>query len=54
MPLISFNDFICILTDDAWLAIRGRVYNITYYLPYHPGGIYIHIYRYILQMFHFI
>ncbi|CAH2092919.1 unnamed protein product [Euphydryas editha] len=23
---------------DAWLAIRGRVYNITYYLPYHPGG----------------
>nr|XP_032518666.1 cytochrome b5 reductase 4 isoform X4 [Danaus plexippus plexippus] len=24
--------------EDAWLAIRGRVYNITYYLPYHPGG----------------
>ncbi|CAG4956086.1 unnamed protein product [Parnassius apollo] len=24
--------------DDAWLAIRGRVYNITHYLPYHPGG----------------
>ncbi|XP_050347387.1 cytochrome b5 reductase 4 isoform X2 [Nymphalis io] len=23
---------------DAWLAIRGRVYNITFYLPYHPGG----------------
>ncbi|XP_072945227.1 cytochrome b5 reductase 4 isoform X2 [Epargyreus clarus] len=23
---------------DAWLAIRGRVYNITHYLPYHPGG----------------
>lgn len=24
--------------NDAWLAIRGRVFNITYYLPYHPGG----------------
>ncbi|CAG9564727.1 unnamed protein product [Danaus chrysippus] len=24
--------------QDAWLAIRGRVYNITFYLPYHPGG----------------
>ncbi|XP_047521505.1 cytochrome b5 reductase 4 isoform X1 [Pieris napi] len=24
--------------NDAWLAIRGRVYNITHYLPYHPGG----------------
>lgn len=23
---------------DAWLALRGRVYNITHYLPYHPGG----------------
>ena len=25
-------------TEDAWLALRGRVYNITHYLPYHPGG----------------
>ncbi|XP_048480104.1 cytochrome b5 reductase 4 isoform X1 [Plutella xylostella] len=24
--------------NDAWLAIRGRVYNITHYLPFHPGG----------------
>ncbi|KAL4709029.1 hypothetical protein ACJJTC_005890 [Scirpophaga incertulas] len=24
--------------NDAWLAVRGRVYNITHYLPYHPGG----------------
>jgi cytochrome b involved in lipid metabolism len=23
---------------DAWTAIGGRVYNITPYLPYHPGG----------------
>ncbi|XP_060521615.1 cytochrome b5 reductase 4-like [Cylas formicarius] len=24
--------------NDAWLAIRGRVYNVTAYLPFHPGG----------------
>lgn len=24
--------------QDAWLAVRGRVYNITEYLPFHPGG----------------
>ncbi|KAF5270726.1 hypothetical protein FQA39_LY01464 [Lamprigera yunnana] len=23
---------------DAWLAIRGKVYNVTHYLPFHPGG----------------
>ncbi|KAF7278199.1 hypothetical protein GWI33_008693 [Rhynchophorus ferrugineus] len=23
---------------DAWTAIRGRVYNITEYLAFHPGG----------------
>ncbi|XP_063916616.1 cytochrome b5 reductase 4 isoform X2 [Zophobas morio] len=23
---------------DAWLCIRGRVYNVTAYLPFHPGG----------------
>lgn len=25
--------------DDAWMAIRGRVYNITPYFKYHPGGL---------------
>lgn len=24
--------------DDAWTAIGGKVYNMTPYLPYHPGG----------------
>lgn len=26
-------------TDDAWTVLRGRVYNITAYLDYHPGGV---------------
>lgn len=25
--------------DDCWIAVRGRVYNITRYLEYHPGGV---------------
>jgi len=24
--------------EDAWAAFRGKVYNITPYLPFHPGG----------------
>eukprot|EP00588_Corethron_pennatum_P011060 CAMPEP_0194273542 /NCGR_PEP_ID=MMETSP0169-20130528/6862_1 /TAXON_ID=218684 /ORGANISM="Corethron pennatum, Strain L29A3" /LENGTH=277 /DNA_ID=CAMNT_0039016527 /DNA_START=86 /DNA_END=919 /DNA_ORIENTATION=+ len=24
---------------DGWIALRGRVYNITPYLHYHPGGV---------------
>src|SRR5690554_1471317 len=23
---------------DCWTAYNGKVYNITQYLPYHPGG----------------
>lgn len=23
---------------DAWSAYQGKVYNISPYLPYHPGG----------------
>ncbi len=25
---------------DAWLAIQGRVYNVTQYVAFHPGGKY--------------
>ena len=25
--------------QDAWMAVRGKVYSITPYLPYHPGGV---------------
>lgn len=24
--------------DDAWTVLGGRVYNITPYMEYHPGG----------------
>jgi len=24
--------------DDAWAALNGKVYNITPYLSFHPGG----------------
>lgn len=24
--------------EDLWLALKGKVYNVTAYMPYHPGG----------------
>jgi hypothetical protein len=27
--------------DDAWMVVRGKVYNITPYLDFHPGGNYM-------------
>ena len=23
---------------DCWMVLRGKVYNVTKYIPYHPGG----------------
>lgn len=34
--------------DDAWLAIRGKVYNVTRYMDFHPGG---ELYTNLLQLF---
>ncbi len=28
-----------VLQTDAWIVINQRVYNVTDYLPYHPGGV---------------
>uniref|UniRef100_A0A6P4ET44 Cytochrome b5 reductase 4 n=1 Tax=Drosophila rhopaloa TaxID=1041015 RepID=A0A6P4ET44_DRORH len=25
--------------DDAWMAIRGRVFNVSRYMDFHPGGV---------------
>lgn len=25
--------------DDAWLVLKGKVYNVTPYLKFHPGGL---------------
>lgn len=24
--------------QEVWSVFNGKVYNITHYLPYHPGG----------------
>lgn len=26
------------MKEDAWAAFSGKVYNITPFLPFHPGG----------------
>jgi len=25
-------------STDAWMVINGKVYDVTKYIPYHPGG----------------
>jgi cytochrome-b5 reductase len=27
--------------EDGWISLRGKVYNLTPYLHYHPGGVHI-------------
>lgn len=27
--------------DDAWVSLNGKVYDVTRYLSYHPGGMYL-------------
>ena len=24
--------------DDCWTVVDGLVYDVTYYIPFHPGG----------------
>lgn len=28
--------------NDAWMAIRGVVYNVSRYMEFHPGGTYMY------------
>lgn len=39
LPSISLNELRRHnVPDDCWIAIKGRVYNVTSYVPQHPGG----------------
>lgn len=29
--------------DDAWVSLNGKVFDVTRYLSFHPGGTHIHI-----------
>jgi cytochrome-b5 reductase len=36
---ISLEEFKCHKSpDDAWTVLRGKVYQLSAYTPYHPGG----------------
>ena len=38
LPLLFFSSLL-IQADDCWMAIAGRVYNVTDYMHFHPGGV---------------
>eukprot|EP00607_Mallomonas_marina_P006447 CAMPEP_0182428538 /NCGR_PEP_ID=MMETSP1167-20130531/23099_1 /TAXON_ID=2988 /ORGANISM="Mallomonas Sp, Strain CCMP3275" /LENGTH=132 /DNA_ID=CAMNT_0024611495 /DNA_START=225 /DNA_END=623 /DNA_ORIENTATION=- len=40
LPTISISDLQQHNSQfDAWVSYKGKVYNITQYLDYHPGGL---------------
>jgi mannose-6-phosphate isomerase-like protein (cupin superfamily) len=38
--------------DDAWVSLNGKVYDVTKYLDYHPGGSYTILSSNILILMH--
>ncbi len=39
--------------DDCWVVVRGSVYNVTEWVPKHPGGplVYVHAGKDCTQLF---
>lgn len=37
--------------EEAWTVLRGRVYNISPYLKFHPGGKGLEVYRLVSKAF---
>jgi hypothetical protein len=38
--VVKFEDFIKHnVESDCWIAVRGKVYDVTSWVPKHPGGV---------------